>query len=125
MFQIWDSCSDAAISFGQQNLDDNLTYIVENDLVQESLMKEVAQCANVQVVYDSKVTDYKFPRELGDKATVTLEDGSIKSAGLVIGADGHNSGLRKAMNAQYFSYDYKQMGVVATLQISEVLLLNN
>ena len=37
-----------------------------------------------------------------------------------IGADGFNSGLRKAMNSQYISYDYAKMGVVATVEISEV-----
>jgi len=36
-----------------------------------------------------------------------------------IGADGFNSGLRKAMNSQYISYDYAKMGVVATVEISE------
>lgn len=115
---------------------------MENDLIQESLVKEVATCDNVEVVYGSKAVNYELPKQIGNPAIVSLEDGRSKSAGLVvihvfiafdllysnpclsgqIGADGFNSGLRRAMNVQYISYDYKQMGVVATLQISEVTL---
>ncbi|XP_057372852.1 ubiquinone biosynthesis monooxygenase COQ6, mitochondrial-like [Daphnia carinata] len=117
--QIWDACSDAAITFGKADLSEDIAWIVENDLIQDSLMKEVQHENQVDVQYQSKVIHYRLPKHADDSVHVTLEDGSHLTTDLIIGADGYNSGLRQAMKTQYITYDYNQMAVVATLRISE------
>lgn len=117
--QVWDACSDAAITFGKTDLSENIGWIVENDLVQDSLMKELVQQKTVEVKYKTKVTNYRLPQNDGELVQVTLEDGSCLTTDLIIGADGYNSGLRQNMKSQYISFDYNQMAVVATLRISE------
>ena len=42
---------------------------------------------------------------------------------LQIGADGPNSLVRKSAEIRSFAINYKQMGVVATLHLSEVCIL--
>ncbi|EFX69092.1 hypothetical protein DAPPUDRAFT_217996 [Daphnia pulex] len=117
--QVWDACSDAAVTFGKADLSEDIAWIVENDLVQDSLMKELDKIEQVEVQYKTKVTNYRLPKNADELVQVTLEDGSCLTTDLIIGADGFNSGLRQTIKTQYISYDYNQMAVVATLRISE------
>ncbi|KZS06471.1 ubiquinone biosynthesis monooxygenase COQ6, mitochondrial [Daphnia magna] len=117
--QVWDAGSDAVITFGRANLSEEIAWIVENDVIQDSLVKELHHKNQVDVQYQSKVINYKLPKHADDAVHVTLEDGSHITTDLIIGADGYNSGLRQAMKTQYIMHDYNQMAVVATLRISE------
>ena len=48
-----------------------------------------------------------------------MSNGDVIEAGLVIGADGANSLIRKSMKTNYSFKDYKQMGVVGTVTLEE------
>ena len=52
-------------------------------------------------------------------ARLTLDNGDIIEANLVIGADGANSMIRKSMKTNYSFKDYKQWGVVGTVTLEE------
>lgn len=38
---MWDACSDALITFDKDNLEDEMAYIVENDIVVAALTKQL------------------------------------------------------------------------------------
>ncbi|XP_049877817.1 ubiquinone biosynthesis monooxygenase COQ6, mitochondrial [Pectinophora gossypiella] len=123
--QVWDACSDAIISFNSTDfLDDDLAYIVENDLLQHSINTELSKVQNVHIVYGAKIADYELSKTQPDSydctgSKVKMSNGDTYSCQLLIGADGANSSVRKAIGAQYLAWNYDQMGVVATLHLAE------
>ncbi len=82
--QVWDACSDAAVTFGKADLSEDIAWIVENDLVQDSLMKELDKIEQVEVQYKTKVTNYRLPQNADELVQVTLEDGSCLTTDLIV-----------------------------------------
>ncbi|XP_075982693.1 ubiquinone biosynthesis protein COQ6, mitochondrial [Anticarsia gemmatalis] len=122
--QVWDASSDALITFSSTDLqDDDVAYIVENDILLHSVIKELESTdnKNVNIVYNAKIDGYELPsaEDRKPKSTVKMSNGDAYTCDLLIGADGANSAVRKAMGVQYLSWSYNQMGVVATLELSE------
>ncbi|XP_047720691.1 ubiquinone biosynthesis monooxygenase COQ6, mitochondrial isoform X2 [Prionailurus viverrinus] len=122
--QVWDACSEALIMFDKDNLDD-MGYIVENDVIMCALTKQLEAVSDrVTVLYRSKAVGYTwpYPFPMTDSSPwvhITLGDGSTLQTKLLIGADGHNSGVRQAAGIQNISWNYDQSAVVATLHLSE------
>lgn len=78
----------------------------------------------VKVLYESKAVGYSWPGafSMADSSPwvhITLGDGSTLQTKLLIGADGHKSGVRQAAGIQNVSWKYDQSAVVATLHLSE------
>ncbi|CAG9789259.1 unnamed protein product [Diatraea saccharalis] len=123
--QVWDACSDALILFNSSDiLDDDIAYVVENDLLLHAVNTELtsSKIRNVQIVYGAKISDYRLSKDDGKIAThniVKMTNGDVYACDLLIGADGANSAVRKAMGVQYLSWNYDQMGIVATLHLAE------
>lgn len=123
--QVWDACSDALISFNSSDiLDDDIAYIVENDLLLHAINTELTspEVKNVKIEYGAKISEYKLSSSDGKSTTdnlVKMANGDIYACELLIGADGANSAVRKTMGVQYLAWNYDQMGVVATLHLAE------
>ncbi|XP_047536938.1 ubiquinone biosynthesis monooxygenase COQ6, mitochondrial [Vanessa atalanta] len=122
--QVWDACSDALISFCSSDiLDDDISYIVENDVLLESINRELKSSTikNVDIVYGAKVVGYELSKGGHDSNghIVKMHNGDTYSCDLLIGADGAKSAVREAMGVQYVSWNYDQMGIVATLHLAE------
>lgn len=122
--QVWDASSDAIITFSSSDiLDDDVAYIVENNVLQHAINTELNNSNNegLNIIYGAKIAEYTLPNstDRNIKSMVKLSDGDTFSCKLLIGADGANSAVRRAMGVQYVSWNYDQMGVVATLQLAE------
>nr|XP_057946922.1 ubiquinone biosynthesis monooxygenase COQ6, mitochondrial [Doryrhamphus excisus] len=123
--QVWDACSDALITFDKDNLEEEMAYIVENDVVVAALTKQLDDLSdNVQVKYRSKVVKYTWP--MPHKAVhsipwvkITLASGETLQTKLLIGADGPNSMVRRELGIPTVKWNYDQSAVVAVLHLSE------
>lgn len=125
MMQVWDACSDALITFDKENLQDEMAYIVENDIIVAALTKQLDTLSdNVRVKYRSRVVKYTWPmsHQAADSipwVQVTLASGETLQAKLLIGADGPNSMVRQELGIPTFKWNYDQSAVVAVLHLSE------
>ncbi|XP_039993928.1 ubiquinone biosynthesis monooxygenase COQ6, mitochondrial [Xiphias gladius] len=123
--QVWDACSDALITFDKENLQDEMAYIVENDIVVAALTKQLDSLSdNAQVKYRSKVVKYTWPmsHQAADSipwVQVTLASGETLQTKLLIGADGPNSMVRRELGIPTVKWNYDQSAVVAVLHLSE------
>lgn len=118
--QVWDACSDSLITFSNDDMSNPVAYIIENDLMLWALYERLNELSNVFVRYNSKIKDYILPTSFDSNVPqAVLENDEKLTCDLLIGADGINSKVRSKMNTRLQRTDYKQMGVVATLRLSE------
>lgn len=118
--QVWEACSNSLITFSDEDLSNPVAYIIENDLMLWALSKRNSDIPNTSVQYSSKIKDYALPLSSDvDRPEVLLETGEKLTCDLLIGADGINSKVRSKMNTIVERTDYNQMGVVATLSLSD------
>uniref|UniRef100_A0A8B9I4Y3 Ubiquinone biosynthesis monooxygenase COQ6, mitochondrial n=1 Tax=Anser brachyrhynchus TaxID=132585 RepID=A0A8B9I4Y3_9AVES len=122
--QVWDACSEAIIVFEKDDLDD-MGYIVENDVIMSALTKQLDAVADrVEVFYGSRAVGYTWPLpsqscDTSPWVQIELADGHRLQTKLLIGADGHNSVVRKEAEIRNIEHRYDQSAVVATLHLSE------
>lgn len=73
--QVWDAHSDAMITFNEDNLDQEIAYIVENNLLLHAIDKELENKPSVQVIYNAKVDHVSLPDNYGENAKIKLQNG--------------------------------------------------
>ncbi|KAJ8290479.1 hypothetical protein GJAV_G00013370 [Gymnothorax javanicus] len=123
--QVWDACSDALITFDKENLEDEMAYIVENDVIVSALTKQLETLPDhVKIQYRSRVVKYVWPMSYQEAGSipwvqVQLANGETLQTKLLIGADGPNSVVRKEAGIPTVKWNYDQSAVVAVLHLSE------
>ncbi|WP_065648258.1 FAD-dependent 2-octaprenylphenol hydroxylase [Pantoea eucrina] len=112
--EVWDQDSFGSVSFDdeQQGLS-HLGYIIENEVIHSALWQRASQCKDVTLFAPARLQQVAF----GDnEAFITLEDGTMMTARLMIAADGAGSWLREKADIPLTFWDYEHHALVANVR---------
>lgn len=118
---IWEKDSFAHIHFDNHAPEikqlglSQLGFILENAVIQHALWQQVTKQSNVEYIVAT-------PKTLGvseNGAFLTLDNGEMISAKLVVGADGANSWVRNQTKIPLTSKDYQHTALVCNVKTAE------
>ncbi|HFI3506584.1 TPA: FAD-dependent 2-octaprenylphenol hydroxylase [Escherichia coli] len=114
---VWDKDSFGHISFDDQSMGySHLGHIVENSVIHYALWNKAQQSSDISLLAPAELQQVAW----GENETfLTLKDGSMLTARLVIGADGANSWLRNKADIPLTFWDYQHHALVATIRTEE------
>ncbi len=102
-----------ADEIGDANGGEPLGYMVENRRIRAALAEAVT-ASDIDLRTPGSVVGGE---QTNPAARVTLADGSVVSAPVVVGAEGRGSKVRKAAGIETVGWGYGQSGVVATVRL--------
>ncbi len=110
--RVWESVGDT--EFCSDDIDySELGYIVENRVTQLALLERLQDFDNVNLFCPAiiKRIDCSLD-DNGHRSVVELDDGTVLTANVLVGADGGNSKVRQASGIGVTGWDYKQHALV-------------
>lgn len=114
---VWDDYSNGAVHFSASEMSEpNLGYVVENQVVQESLWEKINQCPNVKSVFGLKITQLSLQKH---QATALIEGVGEVSCQLIVAADGANSKMRSLAEIELVTHDYEQCAIVGCVKTAQ------
>ncbi len=112
---VWDNAGRGEIEFSASNIGKpQLGYIVENNLIQNTLLEKIHFTPNIDVLCPIHLTAAHFNHPEG--VTLEQENGKSLTSRLVIGADGAKSWLRQQANIDINSQSYEHHAIVTTVK---------
>ncbi|MCG8709863.1 FAD-dependent 2-octaprenylphenol hydroxylase [Brenneria sp. 4F2] len=112
--QVWDKDSFGKISFsGEEFGFSHLGHIIENPVIQQALWQRAAQLSDITLLAPAALKQIAWGE---NEAFITLEDGSMLTTRLVVGADGAHSWLRQHADIPLTFWDYGHHALVATIR---------
>jgi len=111
--QVWSQGGSGAIHFNAAEIGEPcLAWIIENRVIQTALIERLHQFTNVHYLCPVEVADITLA---DNGAVITLKDGRLLQARLLVGADGADSAVRHAAGIETQSLNLNQKGIVATV----------
>ncbi|MCV2883453.1 FAD-dependent monooxygenase [Aestuariibacter sp. AA17] len=111
---VWEQDSFAHIEFDQHTAGQpQLGYIIENQVITQALWAKVRRTDHIQVFTNAKINQFMQGQQ---ETFIALDDQTMLSARLVVGADGANSFVRQQAKLPITFWDYEQSSIVATVK---------
>jgi 2-polyprenyl-6-methoxyphenol hydroxylase-like FAD-dependent oxidoreductase len=123
---VWDGSSDSFITFNSNNnneQDNNLALIVENDLIQASLLNDLNKYENINIFYSNEINDFNNNNKINEFVNLKLKNGQQLNTKLIIGSDGVNSFVRNKAGFKVTKWDYDQVAIVGTVKLAQVIYI--
>ncbi|WON77941.1 FAD-dependent 2-octaprenylphenol hydroxylase [Serratia sp. UGAL515B_01] len=115
--EVWERDSFGKISFrGDECGFSHLGHIIENEVIQQALWKKAQTLGDATLLAPAALKQVAWGE---NEAFLTLEDGRMLTARLVVGADGANSWLRQHADIPLTFWDYRHSALVATIRTEE------
>lgn len=117
VMEVWERDSFGKIAFCADEYGfSHLGHIIENSVIQQALYQKAASLADVTVIAPTALKQVAWGE---NEAFITLDDGRMLSARLVVGADGAHSWLRQHADIPLTFWDYRHSALVATIRTQE------
>lgn len=115
--RVWDDEGTGEISFDAQELaEDKLGVIVENSLLLSAVLAVLAEQENITLLRGHSVIQLGSDNDDSTIKNITLSNGQVLSASLVIAADGAHSKIRELAGMPLRSWSYDQKAIVTTVK---------
>jgi 2-polyprenylphenol 6-hydroxylase len=112
---VWDAQGTGEIDFDADEVGASaLGYIVENRAITRALQSRVRECADITLFNPAKLVEYQ--RLSDGTGQLTLDDGRLLQAQLLVAADGALSNVRQMLDFATREWDYGHRAIVATVQ---------
>jgi 2-octaprenylphenol hydroxylase len=111
---VWDKDSFAQIDFDAAQVQQaHLGHIIENQQICRVLWQEAEQAGNIELLAPRKITKLAIGQQ---ESFISLDDDTMLTAALVVGADGANSFVRQQAALPLTFWDYDHHAIVATVR---------
>ena len=111
--RVWSGDDGGSIHFNAAEIGEPaLAYIVENSVIQTSLIERLHLFTNVHYLCPVEIADITLA---DNGAAIVLRDGRLLQTRLLVGADGTDSAVRWAAGIETHSLKLNQQGIVATV----------
>lgn len=118
--QVWQANSPASLTFSSKDLGDGTDYLgacVEDEPMVQALWDEIQESTTVWS--NTKIESIQTSGDSHNLATVTTDQGNKIQTGLLIGADGGNSWIRKNIGVSRIGTEYDQTALTFTVALKE------